>query len=150
MIKLSNFPFKTLKTRPKISDNISTSILLQAGFIRQTMAWVYNYTTFGLKVLRNIENIVRSEMEDYWASEILMSSLSPKENWIKTWRWDSIDVLFKLPTWSEGKEYALNSTHEEIVTPLMQEFLNSYKDSWTCVFQIQNKFRDEMVKFRYL
>jgi len=143
MIKLSNFPFKTLKTRPKISDNISTSILLQAGFIRQTMAWVYNYTTFGLKVLRNIENIVREEMENYWASEILMSSLSPKENWIKTWRWDSIDVLFKLPSGSEGKEYWLNSTHEEIVTPLMQEFLNSYKDSWTCVYQIQNKFRNE-------
>jgi prolyl-tRNA synthetase len=65
MIKLSNFPIKTLKTRPKISDNVSTSILLQAGFIRQTMAGVYNYTTLGLKILRNIENIVREEMNNY-------------------------------------------------------------------------------------
>jgi len=62
------------------------------------MAGVYNYTTLGLKVLRNIENIVREEMDNYGASEILMSSLSPKENWEKTGRWDSIDVLFKLPT----------------------------------------------------
>ena len=143
MIKLSNFPIKTLKTRPKISDNISTGILLQAGFIRQTMAWVYNYTTLWLKVLRNIENIVREEMDNYGASEILMSSLSPKENWLKTGRWDLIDVLFKLPTWSEGKEYWLNSTHEEIVTPLMSEFINSYKDSGACVYQIQTKFRNE-------
>ncbi|MBT3726753.1 hypothetical protein HOF65_01540 [bacterium] len=54
-----------MKTRPKISDNVSTSILLQAGFIRQTMAGVYNYTTLGLKILRNIENIVREEMNNY-------------------------------------------------------------------------------------
>ena len=143
MIKLSNFPIKTLKTRPKISDNISTGILLQAGFIRQTMAWVYNYTTLWLKVLRNIENIVREEMDNYWASEILMSALSPKENWEKTGRWDLIDVLFKLPTGDNWKEYWLNSTHEEIVTPLMSEFLTSYKDSGACVYQVQTKFRNE-------
>jgi prolyl-tRNA synthetase len=65
MLKLSNFAFKTLKTRPVVSDNVSTSILLQAGFIRQTMAGVYNYTTLGLKVLRNIENVVREEMDNY-------------------------------------------------------------------------------------
>jgi len=58
---------------------------------------VYNYTTLGLKVLRNIENIIREEMDNYGASEILMSALSPKENWEKTGRWDTIDVLFKLP-----------------------------------------------------
>jgi len=142
MIKLSTFPIKTLKTRPKVRDNISTSILLQAWFIRQTMAWVYNYTTLWLKVLRNIENIVRDEMDEYGASEILMSSLSPKESWDKTSRWD-MDVLFHLPTWNDWKEYWLNSTHEEIVTPLMKEFINSYKDTGACVYQIQNKFRNE-------
>jgi prolyl-tRNA synthetase len=65
MLRLENFAFKTLKSRPVVSDNVSTSILLQAGFIRQTMAGVYNYTTLGLKVLRNIENIVREEMDNY-------------------------------------------------------------------------------------
>jgi len=143
MIRLSTFPIKTLKSRPKISDNISTSILLQAGFIRQTMAWVYNYTTLWLKVLRKIENVVREEMDDYWATEILMSSLSPRELWDKTGRWDSIDVFFHLPTWTEWKEYWLNCTHEEIVTPLIWEFINSYKDSWVCAYQFQTKFRNE-------
>ena len=141
MIKLSNFPIKTLKTRPHISDNISTGILLQAWFIRQTMAWVYNYTTLWLKVLRNIENIVREEMNEYWASEILMSWLSPMDVWEKTWRAD-IEEYFKVPTYGD-KNYRLNPTHEEIVVPLMSEFINSYKDSWACVYQIQNKFRNE-------
>ncbi len=141
MIKLSNFPIKTLKTRPQISDNISTSILLQAGFIRQTMAGVYNYTTLWLNVLRKIESIVREEMNNYWASEILMSWLSPMDIWEKTKRAD-IEEYFKVPTYGD-KFYRLNPTHEEIVVPLMSEFINSYKDSWSCVYQIQNKFRNE-------
>jgi len=142
MIKLSNFPFKTSKSEINASDNKSTSILLQAGFIRQTMAWVYTYTTLWLKVLKKIENIVREEMDNYWASECLMPALSPKELWDKTWRWDTVDVLFHLPA-ANNKEYALNSTHEEVVTPLVWEFINSYKDLPCATYQIQNKFRNE-------
>ncbi len=141
MLKLSNFPIKTLKSTPKISDNKSTGILLQAGFIRQTMAGVYNYTTLWLKVLRKIENIVREEMDNYGASEILMSGLSPKDVWDKTGRWE-IEEYFKVPTYGD-KNYRLNPTHEEIVVPLMSEFINSYKDSWACVYQIQTKYRNE-------
>ena len=142
MLKLSNFPFKTSKSWIHASDNKSTSILLQAGFIRQTMAWIFTYTTLWLKVLKKIENIVREEMDDYWVSETLMPSLSPKELWEKTNRWDSIDVMFHLPA-ANNKEFWLNSTHEEIVTPLMWEFINSYKDLPLSVYQIQNKFRNE-------
>ena len=142
MIKLSKFPFKTLKSTPNGSDNKSTGLLLQAWFIRQTMAWVYTYTTLWLKILRKIENIVREEMDNYWAFETLMPALSPKELWDKTARWDSIDVFFHVPA-ANNKEYGLNSTHEEVVTPLMKEFIQSYKDLPTCVYQIQNKFRNE-------
>ena len=59
---------------------------------------------------------------------VLLSGLSPKENWEKTGRWDIVDVLFKVPAF-EGREYGLNPTHEEIVTPMVGEFLQSYKDS---------------------
>lgn len=142
MIKLSNFPFKTLKSTPNGSDNKSTWILLRSGFIRQTMAWVYTYTTLGLIVLRKIESIVRFEMDNYWVSEILMSALSPKELWDKTGRWDTIDVAFHVPA-ANNKQYCLNSTHEEIVTPLVWEFIQSYKDLPVSVYQIQNKFRNE-------
>ena len=141
MIKLSNFPIKTLKTRPHVSDNISTWILLQAGFIRQTMAGVYNYTTLGLTVLRKIENIVREELNTYWASEVLLSGLSPMDVWEKTGRAE-IEEYFKVPTYND-KNYRLNPTHEEIVVPLMWEFINSYKDSGACVYQIQTKYRNE-------
>lgn len=142
MIYLSKFPFKPQKTAPKVSDNRSTSILLQAWFIRQTMAWVYTYTTLWLRVLEKIKNIVREEMDNYGAFETLMPALSPRELWDTTGRWDSIDVMFHVPA-ANNKEYWLNSTHEEIVTPLLGEFIKSYKDLPVCAYQIQNKFRNE-------
>ena len=143
MLFLSNLPFKTQKSMPSGSDNRGTGLLLQAGFIRMTLAGAYNYTTLGLKTLRNIENIVREEMDSIGSSEILMTALGARENWEKTERWDTVDILFKLPA-AEGREYALNPTHEEVVTPLIGEFIQSYKDLENCsVYQIQNKFRNE-------
>jgi len=96
MLQLSKYPFKTLKSEPKVSDNRSTSLLLQAGYIRQEMAGVYNYLPLGLRVLRKIQAIVKEELDAIGCQEILMSSLSSKESWVKTGRWDSMDVLFKL------------------------------------------------------
>ena len=141
MLKLSNFPFKTSKSQPKVSDNKSTSILLQAWFIRQTMAWVYTYTTLWLKVLDNIKKIIREEMDNAWCYEVYMPWLSPKEFWDKTNRWE-IEDYFKVEAHGD-KFYRLNPTHEEIVVPLMQEFISSYKDSETCVYQIKDKYRNE-------
>lgn len=143
MIRLSTLPFKTQKSIPSGSDNRGTGLLLQAGFIRMTLAGAYNYTTLGLKTLRKIENIVREEMDAIWSSEVLLTALGARENWEKTERWNTVDVLFKLPA-AEWKEYALNPTHEEVVTPLIGEFIQSYKDLENCsVYQIQNKFRNE-------
>lgn len=143
MLQLSKFPIKTLKSAPKVSDNRSTSLLLQAGFIRQEMAWVYNFLPLGLRVIENIKQIVREEMNATGAYEMLMGSLSNKESWEKTARWDTVDVLFKLEG-SGGKEYGLNPTHEEVVTPLMGEFIQSYKDLESMsVYQFQTKFRNE-------
>ncbi|MDD5213355.1 MAG: His/Gly/Thr/Pro-type tRNA ligase C-terminal domain-containing protein [Candidatus Gracilibacteria bacterium] len=143
MLQLSRFPIKTSKDAQKVSDNRSTSLLLQAGFIRQEMAGAYNYLPLGLIVLKNIENVVREEMNSVGAQEILMTSLGNKESWLKTGRWDTVDVLFKLPA-SGNKEYALNPTHEEVVTPLIGEFIQSYKDlDSMSVYQFQTKFRNE-------
>ena len=107
------------------------------------MAGAYIFTHLGLRVLKQIEQIIREELDSIYSTEILMPSLSKKESWLKTGRWDEVDVLFKLPA-SEGKEYALNPTHEEVVTPLMKEFIQSYKDLRNCsVYQFQTKFRNE-------
>jgi len=133
---------KTSKTIPHDADSANAKFLVQGGFIHQEAAGVYSYLPLGLKILRNIEQIIREEMEAVGGQEISMSVLHPKENWVKTDRWDSMDVLFRLKGAGE-KDFALGPTHEEIVTPLVKDYVFSYKDLPTAVFQIQTKFRNE-------
>ncbi len=142
-MKQSKLFTKTTKTAPADADSANAKYLVQAGFIDQTMAGVYSYLPLGLRVLRKIQNIVREEIENVGGQEILMPALHPKENWKKTGRWDDLDILFKLDG-ASGKEYALGATHEEIVTPLVKKFAKSYKDFPVAVYQIQDKFRNEL------
>lgn len=141
-MKYTDILLKTSKEKPADEPSKNAELLIRGGYINKEMAGVYTYLPLGLKVLRKIENIVRKEMEKADASEILMPAMSPKKYWENTKRWDSIDVLFKVEL-SGGKEIALNPTHEEVVTPLVQKFANSPKDFPKAVFQIQNKFRNE-------
>ena len=141
MIKLSTFPFKTMKTAPKVSDNRSTSLLLQGGYIRQVMSGAYEFLPMGYRVLKNIEKVIREEMDSAGYHEMLMTILTPKEIWEKTGRWE-IEDYFKVP-WHNGAEYRISPTNEENVTQIMSEFIQSYKDLPTCVYQIQKKFRNE-------
>lgn len=133
---------KTSKTVPHDADSANARLLTQGGFIHQEVAGVYTYLPKGLKVLRKIEEIIRKEMLNVGGHEILMPALTPKAVWEKTDRWDHFDALFRFEGMG-GKEYALGATHEEIVTPLAQEYTFSYKDLPFAVFQIQNKFRNE-------
>lgn len=133
---------KTSKENPKGEVSTNAILLQRAGFIDKVAAGVYTYLPLGLRVLNKIKSIVREEMNALGAQEILMPALIPKELWETTDRWDKIDVNFKL----EGvgsKEYALGSTHEEVITPLLKKFVTSYKDLPVAVYQIQDKFRDE-------
>ena len=141
MLQLSNFPFNTLKSAPKVSDNKSTSLLLQGGYIRQAMAGAYEFLPIGHRVLRNIEQVVREEMDKAGYHEMLMTILTPREYWETTNRWD-IPEYFKVPGWG-NTEYRIAPTNEENVTPILWEFIQSYKDLPTCVYHIQKKFRNE-------
>jgi len=136
---------KTLKKIGNEKEAISNQLLLRAGFIDQTTAGVFTFLPLGFKVLKKIENIIRKKMEEspIDGQEILMPVLHPKENWQKTGRWQSLDVLFKIKG-SGNKEYALGPTHEEIISPLAKKFIFSYKDLPFYLFQIQTKFRDEL------
>lgn len=140
IIELSKTPFKTLKGK-NLADTESASLLLQAWFIRQEVAGVFNYLPMWVRVLNNIKRIISSHLESFWAEEIYMSGIWSKEHWEQTGRQD-IDILYKLPSW-QWKYNFLNPTHEEIVTPLMKEFLNSYRDLPAIVYQTQTKFRNE-------
>jgi prolyl-tRNA synthetase len=138
----SQLPNFIRKEFPKDEESYNAKILIRAGFIEKLMAGVYSYLPLGIKVLKKIENIVREEMNKIGGQEILMPAFSPKENWEKTGRWDGLDVLFKV-TSRDKKEYALGPTHEEIVVPLSQKAIFSYKDMPFGLYQIQTKFRDE-------
>lgn len=141
MLRLSKFPISTMKSAPKVSDNRSTSLLLQGGYIRQAMAGAYEFLPMGYRVLKNIENIIRDEMDKAGYYETLMTILTPREMWDTTHRWD-IPEYFKVPGWG-NTEYRIAPTNEENVTPLMGEFIQSYKDLPVCVYHIQKKFRNE-------
>ena len=139
---LSQLFTRTSKDEHSDASSINANLLTKAGFIHKTMAGSYSYLPLGLSVLRKIENVVRTEMDAMGGQEILMSALSPKANWVTTDRWEGFDALFKVPA-SGDTEYALNPTHEEIVTPLVQDFVGSYKDLPFGCYQIQTKFRNE-------
>lgn len=134
---------RTLRYAPKDAETVNHKLLTQAGYVEQLMAGVYSYLPMGLTVLRNIENIVREEMNGIGGSELLLPVLHPKENWVKTGGWDGIDVLFKIKSRTD-KEYAVGQSEEEVVTPLVLSRVNSYKDLPVAVYQIHWKYRDEL------
>lgn len=145
-MKYSSYFLKTNKDA-KAFDSINATLLQKGGFIDQVMSGVYTMLPIGLRVLNKIETIVREEM-DTLGSELLMPSLSPVELWETTGR-TGVDVLFEARGANDASRkrndgrYILNSTHEEIVTPLAQKNRFSYKDFPFAVYQIQTKFRNE-------
>ncbi|MDX9779091.1 MAG: aminoacyl--tRNA ligase-related protein [Patescibacteria group bacterium] len=141
-MKQSQLFTRTLKEIPKDETNYNAQVLLRAGFIDKVAAGVYSFLPLGWRVLGKIRDIIREEMETVGGQEINMPAFAPKENWAATGRWESLDILFKISA-SDKKEYALNPTHEEVVTPLAKKFIYSYRELPFAVFQIQTKFRNE-------
>lgn len=133
---------KTQKTAPHDAESVNATLLAQGGFVNQLAAGIFSFLPLGLRVLTKIKQIIREEMLALGAQEIYLPALVPKANWDKTGRWNEIDVLFKLKGHGD-REYALGSTHEEVVTPLVKHYVHSYRDLPLAVFQIQDKFRDE-------
>lgn len=135
------FP-KTLKQVPSGAESVNHQLLVRAGFVHQEMAGIYTLLPLGWKVLDKISDIVREEMNAIGGQEMLMPVLHPGENWKKTGRFKSFDVLFKLKGMGD-KDLVLGPTHEEIIYPLLAEYVKSYKDLPLYLYQIQTKFRDE-------
>lgn len=139
----SQLPSKCLKESPKEDVSINSQWLIRGGFINRLMAGAYSYLPLGMRVLHKVENIVREEMNAIGSFEILMPALHPQQIWETTGRWDKMaDIIYKV-TDGGDKTFGLGPTHEEIVTPLMGAFIQSYKDLPTSVYQIQTKYRNE-------
>ena len=142
-MRQSDLFYHTQREKFADSETISYQLLARGGFIDKLMAGVYTLLPLGLRVIRRIEDIIRRNMQEIGAQEILMPALHPKENWQITGRWQDFDVLFKLKG-AEGKEYALAPTHEEVISPLVKKKVFSYRDLPLALFQIQTKFRNEL------
>ncbi len=141
-MKASKFYFKTRKEVSRDEVAISAILLTKANFIEKLTAGVYNFLPLGFKVIRKIEQIVREEMEAIGGQEVLMALLNPRRNWEQTGRWDTFNALFKVQS-QYGNWFALSPTHEEVITPMVKNFIHSYKDLPLYLFHISDKFRDE-------
>lgn len=133
---------KTLRNIAADEVSINAQLLTKGGFVNKVSSGVFTLLPLGQRVVAKISQIVREEMDSAGGQEITMPVLQPKENWEKTGRWTDLDVLYRV-TDTSGKEMALGPTHEEIVTPLVKNYLNSYKQLPIYLYQIQTKFRDE-------
>jgi prolyl-tRNA synthetase len=147
-MRLTQLFTKTRKDAPADETAINGKLLIQAGFVHKEMAGVYSFLPLGKRVLDNIEAIVRDEM-DKIGQEVFMPSIASVEAWKATGRLDYVDVLMKAtPANGESEsrhnaEYILNSTHEEVITPIAKEHIQSYKDLPVGVYQIAAKYRNE-------
>jgi prolyl-tRNA synthetase len=136
---------KTRKEDPKDEVSKNAKLLIRGGFINKELAGVYSYLPLGLRVIEKIKNIIREEMNNLGSVELEMTALQNPELWKKTGRWDDevLDVWFKTNLKSGG-ELGLGTTHEEMITNLMVNHLNSYKDLPVYAYQFQTKFRNEL------
>lgn len=135
---------KTRKEAPKDEESTNAKLLIRGGFINKEMAGVYSYLPLGLRVLNNISNIIREEMNAVGGQEIFMTVLQDKETWEKSGRWDDkvVDNWFKTSL-KNGTELGLGFTHEEAIAKIMTNHIASYKDLPFSAYQIQSKFRNE-------
>ena len=144
-MRLSQLFTKTSKTIPANETARNAQLLIQAGFIFKVMAGVYAYTPLGLKVVENIKQIVREEMDAINGQELIMTNLQRPEPWKMTGRWDDtvVDVWFKTKL-KDGSEVGLAWSHEETIIEMMRHFVSSYKDLPISAYQFQVKLRNEL------
>ncbi|CDE88415.1 proline--tRNA ligase [Clostridium sp. CAG:729] len=147
-MKMSKLFVQTLREFPADAEVVSHKMLARAGYIRKLTSGVYNYLPLMWRVLKKVENIVREEMDNAGAQELLMPFVQPKELWEESGRWDVYGrELMRLKD-RHDREMCLGPTHEEIITSVARDGLKSYKQLPVNLYQIQSKFRDE-VRPRY-
>lgn len=143
-MRVSRALIPTLREDPGEAETVSHRLMLRAGLIRKVAAGIYTYLPLGLRVIRNIEAIVREEMNRAGAQEILMPIASPAELWKETGRWDFYGKELLRFKDRHERDFCLGPTHEEVVTDLFRREVRSYRQLPVNFYQIQTKFRDEI------
>ncbi|MES9857345.1 MAG: proline--tRNA ligase [Sedimenticola sp.] len=143
-MRTSRFPLQTTKETPADAEITSHQLMLRAGLIRKLAAGLYTWLPLGLRVLHKIESIVRKEMDNNDALEVLMPSIQPAELWQESGRWQKYGPELLRMSDRHGRDFCYGPTHEEIITDLARSELQSYKQLPITFYQIQTKFRDEI------
>ena len=142
-LRMSTLFLRTLREDPADAELPSHRLLVRAGYIRRVAPGIYTWLPLGLRVLRNVERIVREEMDAIGAQELSFPALLPREPYEATGRWTEYgDNIFRLKD-RKGGDYLLGPTHEEMFTLTVKDLYSSYKDLPLSIYQIQTKYRDE-------
>nr|WP_075487759.1 proline--tRNA ligase [Prochlorococcus marinus] len=143
----TSFPLGTLRDTPSEAEIISHQLLLKAGYIRRVNSGIYAYMPIMLRVIEKISTIIERELNSIGCTKLLLPQLHPADLWKKSERWEGYTagegIMFNLKD-RQGKEFGLAPTHEEVITSIASEIINSYKQLPQCFYQIQTKFRDEI------
>ena len=143
----TSFPLGTLRDTPSEAEIISHQLLLKGGYIRRVSSGIYAYMPIMLRVIKKISLIIEKELDELGCAKLLLPQLHPADLWKKSERWEGYTagegIMFNLKD-RQGKEFGLAPTHEEIITSIASEIINSYKQLPQCFYQIQTKFRDEI------
>jgi len=143
-MRTSQYLLSTLKETPASAEVISHQLMLRAGLVRNLASGLYTWLPTGLRVLKKVENIVREEMQRAGANEILMPMVQPADLWEESGRLNDYGPELLRLNDRHKRPFVLGPTHEEVITKLVANELNSYKQLPLSLFQIQNKFRDEI------
>ena len=143
-MRVSQILVATVKEVPSDAEVISHKLMIRAGLIRKLSAGLYNWLPMGLRVLRKIEKIVREEMDNAGAQELLMPTVQPAELWQESTRWDQYGPELLRIHDRHQREFCFGPTHEEVITDLFRKEIRSYKQLPVNFYQIQTKFRDEI------
>ncbi len=144
MMRFSNAFIPTLKESPQGTDSISHSLMLRAGLIRMLTAGVYIYLPLGWRVLKRIQDVIRDELDKVGSQELLLPALQPLELWKLTGRDKDLGETLICFTDRKNRKLCLGPTHEEVITDLVKNSINSYRQMPLILYQIQTKFRDEL------
>jgi prolyl-tRNA synthetase len=144
-MRLTQLFTKTSKTAPADEVSKNAQLLIKAGFVHKEMAGAYAYLPLGLRVVENIKQIVREEMNAIDSNEVIMTGLQRKDIWEKTGRWsdEAVDVWFKSEL-KDGTEVGFGWSHEEPIVEMLRPYVQSYKDLPISLYQFQTKLRNEL------
>ena len=143
----TSFPLGTLRDTPSEAEIVSHQLLLRGGYIKRISSGIYAYMPLMLRVIEKISKIIEKELLTIGSTKLLLPQLHPSDLWKKSERWEGYTagegIMFSLKD-RQGKEFGLAPTHEEVITSIASEMINSYKQLPKCFYQIQTKFRDEI------